>query len=187
MAWTSTSIFDDRLHREELLRMAALNHRNLSYAREDYDEFRHFYSMSHYDAVVRVYKKWNVWLDSDVERSYRHTLEIEEERLFEERRKAEEKRKTALVESKNQASVMEAKKYILMKAEQKEVEFLTQKELDSILENPQLYGIDEFLSAADVLKGLGNQMLWRKGQAMLAKIEIVIPKPKEKSWTLPQG
>ena len=97
-----------------------------------------------------------------------------------------QKKTQALIEVKEKASVMEARNYILIKAEEGEVQYLTQKELNTILENPEIYGITEFLSAADVLKGLGNQMLWSKGQAMLAKFEIQTPKPKEKSWTLPQ-
>lgn len=140
------------------------------------------------EAVIQIKNIYGIWLDSNVERRVllrqrELILKREEEAA---RKEAEEKKKTALVEAKDQAAVMEAKKYILMKAEQKEVEFLTQRELDSILENPPLYDIEEFLSPADVLKGLGNQMLWTKGQAMLAKIEIQVPKPKEKSWTLPQ-
>ena len=152
----------------------------------EYQDYRQFYGMSHRDAVLRIYKRHGLWVDDKIQHVVEAELEHKEAMLRQAKEQEEQKRKTALVEAKNQAAVMEAKKYILMKAEQKEVEFLTQKELDAILENPPLYDIEEFLNAADVLRGLGNQMLWKRGQAMLAKIEIQNPKPKEKAWTLPQ-
>jgi beta-phosphoglucomutase-like phosphatase (HAD superfamily) len=140
----------------------------------------------HHEAVERVAYRYSIWLDHNVKENIEMQRQMEAIELAREKQAKEDRAKQTLVEVKEKASVMEAKKYILLKAEQKEAEFLTQKELDAILENPPLYDIEEFLTAADVLRGLGNQMLWKRGQAMLAKIEIQTPKPKEKAWTLPR-
>jgi 16S rRNA C967 or C1407 C5-methylase (RsmB/RsmF family) len=140
----------------------------------------------HYEAVERVAYRYSIWLDHRVKEEIEMKRQMEAIELQNKRQAEEARKKQTLVEVKEKASVMEAKKYILIKAESAGVEYLTQKELDALLENPPLYDIEEFLSAADVLKGLGNQMLWRKGQAMLAKFEIQNPKPKEKAWTLPR-
>lgn len=164
----------------------AVRSRYQDLAEDMYQYLRGNYGYSHEDAVIRCHDEYHIWLDPKVKIEEETRRYLKEENKRRQQEEAEAKRQQALVEVKEKAAVMEAKVYILIKAEEQAVEYLTQKELNTILEDPEVYGITEFLTAADVLKGLGNQMLWRKGQAMLAKFEIQKPKPKEKSWTLPQ-
>lgn len=70
---------------------------------------------------------------------------------------------------------------VLPSGDAEPVRFCTDDEAQAILSNPGDHGIDRFLTEVS-----GSNARWRTGNAVLLRIEVVVP-DQTVAWKLPEG